>query len=303
MVKTANGKAYEMMSNLVGLCELYRATGDDTLLKACVNAYEDIVANQLYVTGGTSLGEHFQPPHRLPNTGAVSENCAHVTWLQLCAQLLRITGEAKYADTLERLVYNHLLASQKPSGESLCYFTPLAGKKPYGAGTNCCTSSGPRGIALATTFAYTTSPSAVVVNFYESSTLQCEIEKTKVKIVQVTQYPVDGKAHLALNPEGPVKFDLCLRIPGWCKGYTLSVNGKKQNAAAAPGTYLRLSQRWIAGDIVEIEFAMPAVLIKGTDSNEGLVAIQRGPLVLAFDARLNPGLTANRDLAPRGTGF
>jgi DUF1680 family protein len=110
VIKTANGKAYEMMSNLVGLCELHRSTGDEALLRPCVNAYNDIVANQLYVTGGTSLGEHFQPPHRLPNTGAVSENCAHVTWLQLCAELLRITGEAKYADTLELTIYNHLLA-------------------------------------------------------------------------------------------------------------------------------------------------------------------------------------------------
>ncbi len=73
----------------------------------------------------------------------------------MAAQLLRITGEAKYADTIERIAYNHLLAAQKPDGEALCYFTPLAGKKPYGAGMNCCTSSGPRGIALLTTLTYT----------------------------------------------------------------------------------------------------------------------------------------------------
>ena len=100
--KTANGKAYEMMSNLVGLCELYRVTGDAACLKACRNAYADIVANRMYLTGGTSLGEHFQADHHLPNVGAVSENCAQVTWLQLCLELLRLTGEAKYADTLER---------------------------------------------------------------------------------------------------------------------------------------------------------------------------------------------------------
>jgi len=289
--KTANGKAYEMMSNLVGLCELYRATGDERLLKPCLYAYDDIVANRMYLTGGTSLGEHFQADHNLPNTGAVSENCAQVTWEQLCAQLLRITGEAKYADTLECTVYNHLLASQNPSGDALCYFTALQGKKPYDKGCNCCTSSGPRGIALVTTFIYTTAPNAVMVNFYENSTLESTLGGVKTRITQHTRYPVDGKVLLSMDPAKPVQFELRLRIPGWCKDYEVKVNGKKPDAKGAPGTYLALSRQWHSGDTVEIDFAMPAVLVKGTHTNEGLVAVERGPLVLAFDSRLNPGLS------------
>ena len=291
--KTANAKAYEMMSNLVGLCELYRATGDEPLLTACQNAYDDIVANRMYLTGGTSLGEHFQADHRLPNTGAVSENCAHVTWLQLCLQLLRITGEAKYADTLECIVYNHLLASQKPGGESLCYFTPLQGKKPYDKGCNCCTSSGPRGIALVTTFAYTTSANAVAVNLYEPSTVEVSPGGVKTTIAQRTGYPVDGKVVLSVQPEKPVEFELRLRIPAWCKSYTATVGGKPVEAKAAPGSYLSLARQWQPGDSVELDFAMPAVLIVGTHTNEGLVAVRRGPLVLAVDAHLNPGLSTS----------
>jgi DUF1680 family protein len=290
--KTANGKAYEMMSNLVGLCELYRATGDEACLKACQNAYADIVANRMYLTGGTSLGEHFQADHHLPNVGAVSENCAQVTWLQLCLELLRITGEAKYADTLERIVYNHLLAAQLPSGESLCYFTPLAGKKPYDRGCNCCTSSGPRGIALLTTFAYATAPGAVIVNLYEPSTVEVAVSGVPVKITQQTRYPLDGKVVLTVAPERAVPLELRLRIPAWCRSYHAALNGKPMEAAAPAGEYLAVSRRWQKGDTLEIEFAMPAVLVRGTHSNQGLVAVQRGPLVLAFDARLNPGLSA-----------
>lgn len=291
VAKTANRKAYEMMSNLVGLCELYRSTGDEACLKACVYAHDDIVENQMYLTGGTSLHEHFQEPHHLPNSGAVSENCAQVTWLQLAAQLLRITGEAKYADTLERIVYNHLLASQKPSGESLCYFTPLAGKKPYTPGMNCCTSSGPRGIALATTLAYTIAPGVLCVNFYEPSTLEVELGGVKTKVVQQTRYPIDGVVELTFEPEKPAQFELCARIPGWCKSSQVSLNGQPQQSGIAAGHTLKLSRTWTKGDRLRLEFAMPATLVQGAHTNAGMVAVTRGPLVLAADARLNPGLT------------
>jgi uncharacterized protein len=290
VAKTANRKAYEMMSNLVGLCELYRATGDDTYLRPCLNAYDDIVENQMYLTGGTSLGEHFQDPHHLPNTGAVSENCAQVTWLQLCAQLLRITGEVKYADTLERIVYNHLLASQKPSGDALCYFTPLAGRKPYDGGMNCCTSSGPRGIALVPTLAYSLAPGTVYVNFYGPSELDAKVAGTPLRIVQKTDYPIGGKVDLAIEPQQAARFELALRVPGWTKSHKASLNGEPLKTEAQPGQYLRIAREWKKGDRIELELAMPAVLVRGTHTNEGMVAVRRGPLVLAFDSQLNPGM-------------
>ena len=289
VARTANRKAYEMMSNLVGLCELYRSTGDTALLKPCLYAHDDIVENQMYLTGGTSLGEHFQKPHHLPNTGRVSENCAQVTWLQLCIQLLRITGDATYADSLERVVYNHLLAAQKPSGEALCYFTPLRGRKPYSRGTNCCTSSGPRGIALITTVAYTLKPDAIMVNLYEPSTLDAELAGTKITLTQHTRYPLDGAVELLVEPQKPAAFGLLLRIPGWCKSYTIAVNGKPLRAEPGSGIYLKLARQWHKGDRVALDLRMPARLVEGTHTNEGLVAVQRGPLVLAVDARLNPG--------------
>ncbi|MCX7872615.1 MAG: glycoside hydrolase family 127 protein, partial [Verrucomicrobiae bacterium] len=149
--KTANGKAYEMLSNLVGLCELARVTGEKRYIKAVVMAWEDIVSRRLYITGSASQGEHFRGDYDLPNgeSAHVAENCVTVTWIQLNLQLLRLTGEARYANELERTIYNHLSAAQKPDGSQWCYFTPLEGKKAYGPGINCCVSSGPRGMALA----------------------------------------------------------------------------------------------------------------------------------------------------------
>lgn len=291
VAKTANGKAYEMMSNLVGVCALYRETGDEELLSACRHAYDDIVANQMYISGGTSWGEHFQKPHHLPNAGAASENCAQVTWLQLCSELLQLTGNARYADTLELIVYNHLLASQKTSGDLLCYFTPLQGKKPFDKGCNCCTSSGPRGIALVTTFAYTADDKGITVNFYDESTFEASPSGVKTRLVQQTKYPLDGSVQLLVQPQKPATFELRLRMPGWCRNCRLKVNDVRQVVSAVPGTYQRINREWRAGDKVTIEFDMPARLVRGDHTNEGLVAVQRGPLVLAFDSGLNPDLT------------
>ena len=122
-----------MLSNLVGLCELARATGDRGLLEPVQNAWKDIVANRLYLTGSASAGEHFQGDHVLPNEPAahIGETCVTTTWIQLNLQLLRLTGEAKYGDELERSFYNHLAAAQHPRGDDWCYYTALEGRKPY----------------------------------------------------------------------------------------------------------------------------------------------------------------------------
>jgi DUF1680 family protein len=298
VARTANRKAYEMLSNLVGLCELYRSTDDDGLLRPCLYAYEDIVANQMYITGGVSDGEYFQEPHHLPNTGHVSENCAQVTWMQLAIQLLRLTGESRYADTVERIAYNHLLAAQKPDGTALCYFTPLAGQKPYTAAMNCCTSSGPRGIALLATVAYATSATSLMVNLYEASTLEATVADVKIKVVEQTRYPLDGTVELAFQPAGPVEFNLLLRIPSWCGSWKVSLNGSPLPATAVPGTYFRITRTWNRGDRVRLELAMPARLVEGHYSNEGYVAVERGPLVLAVDQRLNPEFSIARVAPP-----
>lgn len=120
--RTANNKAYEMMSNLVGLLELYRVTGDERFLRASRRAGQDIRDHQNYVTGTSSWAEHFQPDGELRLDNEIQgdkfvsagEGCVTVTWMQLNWQLLRLTGELAYADELERTIYNALLGAQSP---------------------------------------------------------------------------------------------------------------------------------------------------------------------------------------------
>ena len=195
--KTANGKAYEMLSNLVGLCELAAVTGDGSYLTPAINAWEDVVANHLYITGSASQGEHFRTPHDLPNTAKanVAETCVTTTWIQLNLALLRLTGEARYGDELERTFYNHLAAAQRPDGAQWCYFTPLEGKKDYGPGTSCCVSSGPRGMALVPQAAYIKykagEKDGLAVNLFENSTCTVELDG-KTVYTMPWEYTDDG---------------------------------------------------------------------------------------------------------------
>ncbi|MCS7191530.1 MAG: glycoside hydrolase family 127 protein [Armatimonadetes bacterium] len=290
--RTANAKAYEMMSCLVGALELYRTLRDEgkeeegkALLLASQRAWDDIVENHLYITGGTSLGEFFQPDHHLPNDGAVSETCATVTLLQLTLELFRLTGEAKYMDIAERTVFNHLLAAQHPKGDSWCYFTPLEGQKGYGRGINCCTSSGPRGIALLPTFLYTIDKDGGIrVNLFASS--QLDLKELGISIEQETDYPYDGTVMLRLKLNKPKEFSLRLRVPNWCENAEVRVN-KEEPLKAGKG-YFELKRLWRNGDIVKVELPMMLKVVRGTHTNEGKLALVFGPLILAIDQRFLP---------------
>jgi len=296
--QTANGKAYEMMSNLVGLCELYRCTGNENYLRAPQIAWEDIVKNRMYITGGTSLGEHFQKDHYLPRTGAVSETCATVTWQQLNLQLLRVTGESKYADVLEQIIYNHLLAAQKPTGEAFCYFTPLEGKKPYTSDMCCCTSSGPRGVALIPTLAYGIKSDGIAVNLYGPGSVVARIpDGPKVKITQETEYPFRGKVTLKVSPDKPAKFTLYLRMPGWCTRAMISGSKGLKFPFPKPGEYARVTGTWQKGSTVILDMEVRPGMILGEHGDKGRVAVRYGPLVLAADTALNPGIESLQRVA------
>ncbi|HEY3281331.1 MAG TPA: beta-L-arabinofuranosidase domain-containing protein, partial [Armatimonadota bacterium] len=212
--QTANGKAYEMMSNLVGLCELARATGERRYLVPALNAWEDIVAHQRYLTGTVSYGEHFHASYDLPNTpsASVGETCATVTWLQLNAQLLRLTGAAKYANELERTYYNHLAAAQRPGGAEWCYYTALEGTKPYGPGISCCVSSGPRGMALIPQLSYMTGGTdRIVVNTLETSRFTTRLGGRQVTLEQKSGFPLSGQTTLTVHTSGPATFAIWVR--------------------------------------------------------------------------------------------
>jgi len=203
----------------------------------------------------------------------------------LTLELFRLTGEAKYMDIAERIVFNHLLAAQHPNGDRWCYFTPLEGQKNYRSDINCCASSGPRGIALLPTFIYTLdADGGIRINLYTQSKLK--LPEQGIEIEQETGYPYDGSVTLRLHLPQPKEFALRLRVPSWCEGATVAVNGGERKQVNKG--YHELRRQWRDGDMVRLEFPMRLQIVLGTHTNEGKLALMFGPLVLAVDERLLP---------------
>ena len=306
--KVGNGKAYEMLSCLNGALEYYRTTGDRQILDACLNAWQDIVAKRLYLTGAASYGELFHDDFDLPNISNVGETCVTVTWIQFNAQLLRLTGEARFADQLEKAVLNQLLGAQRPDCAAWGYYVQMEGKKPYSDSLDghCCLSSGPRGVALIPTFAASTDADGVVVNLYDAGTARLTLRGgTQVLLTTETRYPSDGRIQISVNPTAPKAFAVKLRIPAWCRSASVAVNGSKLVAKPAADGYVAIQRTWTSGDKIELDLPLEPRMVIGDHHNQGKLALEYGPLVLCADEALLPdgvknltGITiANPDLA------
>ena len=287
--QTANAKAYEMMSDLVGLVDLYRVTGTEDYRKAATAAWTDIAAHRVFPTGTTSTHEHFQADGVFPGEEAndVGEGCATVTWLQLSWQLLRLTGEAQYGEELERTVFNQLLAAQDTANGNICYFTPLNGRKRPGPGINCCVSSEPRGISMIPALAWGRSADGIDIELYTAGEYTASFRGgLKVKIKSETTFPASGDVTFTITPSFRTRFALNLRVPKWTARYTARV--EKVTRPGTPGSYLTINRRWEPGDVVTVSMEMTERVLEGGPSYPGRVAFLRGAQALVLARDVNP---------------
>jgi len=293
--KVANGKAYEMLSNLVGLTKLYRVTGDPKLLQPVLNAWQDIVTNRLYVTGTTSSFEHFQDDKVLPGTvkDDMGEGCVTVTWIQLNQNLLDITGNLKYEEQIEKSIYNQLLGAENPESGCVSYYTPLIGRKPYSCDITCCTSSVPRGIAMVPYFTFGNVKNIPTLLLYGPAEYKDNFTTPDRKNINLSvkiesYFPEQGNTIITINTSNAAFFSFGLRVPSWCNSFTAEVGGKEYKGTA--NQYLIITRIWNPRDKIKISFTIPIQILAGGKSYPGQVAFQRGPQVLAFDSSLNVDL-------------
>ena len=283
--EVGNGKAYEMLSCLNGALELYRTTGDRQLLDVCLNAWQDIVDHRLYLTGAASYCEMFHDDFDFPNNNNVGETCVTVTWLQFNAQLLRLTGEARFAGQLEHVVLNQLLGAQQPDGAAWGYYVQMEGKKPYSNTLegHCCLSSGPRGIALLPTFAVTTDQDGAVINLFDAGTAHLTLhDGTPVTLKVETLYPAVGQIRITVELASPKEFSVKLRLPEWCQESSLSPS----HSELGDDGYTALRRKWKSGDTIELNLKLEPRVVIGDHLNQGKAALLFGPLVLAADEAL-----------------
>ena len=290
------GHAVRAMYACCGATDYYLETGDQAYWKTLNTLWKDLVSAQMYVTGGVgarSDGEAFGDPYELPNARAYGESCAAIGNMMWNWRMLAATREAKYADVIERALYNGINSGMSLNGTLYCYRNPLAFDPSSGDkirnewyDTTCCPPNLERTLASLPGYFYSTSHEGLYVHLYDNSSLDWHLENgTGLKIRQRTNYPWDGNAEVAVAPAEPAEFTLFLRIPGWTDTAKVAVNGKAA-AGATAGQYLAIRRRWSNGDTATLQFDMaPQVLEANAEvvENNGRVAVQRGPLVYCME--------------------
>lgn len=301
------GKRTQIEGHAVRACYLccggadyYAETGDADSREALDRIWDDLTAGKFYITGGVGVertAEAFASRYDLPNETSYAETCAAISNAMWSYRMLGITGDARYADMMERVLYNGFLSGVSLNTTQWFYVNPLAcwqdyQRKPWFDCT-CCPTNVVRTLASLPGYFYGVSKKGVWVHLYDASEAQCHIpDGPEVTLAQQTQYPWDGSVKIRVTPREKAEFSLMLRIPGWCRDASVKVNGAKVRTAR-PGSYLEICREWSAGDVVELSLPMPPeemVSDPRVSDDLGRAAIQRGPVIYCAESVDNPGV-------------
>lgn len=287
------GHAVRAMYASSGAADYYAETGDAAYRSTLDTLWGDLTAHKMYITGGVgsrSQGEAFGERYELPNSQAYTESCAAIGNMMFQFRMLAVHAESKYADLMERALYNGINSGVSLNGTLYCYRNPLAsnGEKIRNEwyDTTCCPPNLQRIMASLPGYFYATSSAGLYVNFYDNSELNWRLEDgTPLRVTQATSYPWNGRVTLTVSPGTAKEFTVYARIPQWSGATTASVNGSK-TGTPKPGEYLAIKRRWMPGDRLELDFDMTPKLIAANPQvieDNGKVAVQRGPVVYCLE--------------------
>jgi DUF1680 family protein len=208
----------------------------------------------------------------------------------------QLTGDSKYTDVLERSLYNGALAGISLEGDRFFYVNPLASRGDHHRkewyGTACCPSQISRFLPSVGNYIYGVSGDALWVNLYIGSSAKIDLGKESLTLKQQTRYPWDGKVEISMEElKKTLRKEMRLRIPGWCKSYSITVNGEKLENVPVEQGYAVIERSWKRGDKVSLTLEMPVEVIQAdprVTANAGKRAIQRGPLVYCVEEVDNP---------------
>ena len=292
--------AYSHVNALCSGSRAYLVLGDQKYLQAVQNAWEILTKTQSYASGGWAPDEEFFVSNKgwlgdsLDKTHSHFETpCGSYAHLKLARYLLRITGDARYGDSLERVLYNTVLGAKDPKGDGYVFYY-----SDYHSSTHktyhsdkwpCCSGTLPQVVADYSISSYFRSPDGIYVNLFTPSEVSWKIGDVPAKLVQTTTYPETDSTDFRLDLASPVEFALYLRIPGWLqKPAQISVNGKLVSVAAEPGSFAAIRRRWQTGDTVQLQLPFSFRLEKIDDRHPDLAALMWGPLMMVA---VNPSVT------------
>jgi len=301
-----------------GAADVFAETGEPALRDALERIWQDVVTRKTYITGanaalpggtsirGDSVHEAFGPAYFLPNRTAYNETCATIGNAMWNWRMLAMSGEAKYADVIETVLYNGMLSAVGVEGKDFFYANPLrCDRNRQGLSRNhtplrwtihrcyCCPVQVIRTIAKLHGWVYCISDDGVWVNLYGGSVLRTELpDGSEIGLSQQSDYPWEGRVKITIDRCPPREFAVRLRIPGWCRDASIRVNGRSSSVSATAGTYVALRRHWVPGDVIELDLPMPVRLIEAhpaVEADRNQVAVMRGPVVYCLELPLETG--------------
>ncbi len=320
-----------------GAADVYGETGEQALLDALERIWTNATTQKVYVTGAVGnlfkgyyrdnheMHEAYGIGYELPLRLGYNETCANIGNAMWNWRMLSLTGEAKYADMMERVLYNSMLPAVAADGSGFMYNNPLrrhAHELPKIMRRNdpwertgilqcyCCPPSVTRTIGKLPGWVYGKSDGALWVHLYGSNEAETGFAGGVLKIRQETDYPWDGAVRITLEETPGTSFALMLRIPEWAGGATIAVNGRPIKGSLPGQSYEEIRRRWEPGDTVALNLPMEPRLVVANpyvEDTRGQVAVMRGPIVYALESPdLPPSvrvsdihLPAKIDLRPR----
>ncbi len=305
----AVGHAVRAAYMYCGMADIAALTGDLGYVKAIKKIWNNITEKKLYITAGigaTRLGEAFGKNYELPNLTAYNETCAAISYAMFNHRMFLMTGEGKYMDIVERILYNGFLSGISLEGKNFFYPNPLASlngtsRSPWFS-CACCPSNIVRFVPSIPGYAYASIDNKIYVNLYMGSTARMVVGGNKVVVKQETNFPWNGKVRITVEPDEPTTFEMRLRIPGWARNEVapgglysyaeknnakvkLKVKGKAMPIRLHDG-YVAVSNTWKHGDVIELDMPMKVRRVlcdKRVEMNMGKVAIERGPIVYCLE--------------------
>jgi DUF1680 family protein len=279
-----------------GVTDVATETNDDELLQSSIRRWDDMIATKTYLTGGNGsrhADEGFGDRFELPPDRAYNETCAAIASFQWSWRLLLATGDARYADHMERILYNGFSAAISTEGDRFFYVNPLQrredhfekddpGRRRVWFSCACCPPNIMRLIASLSHYLATEASGTLHVHQYAGARLA----GADLDLEMTTDYPWAGKVTFRILAAPVAARGIALRIPAWSTGTRLIVNQVPERTVVPDSGYLRLHREWRPGDEITLHLDMTPRWTypdRRVDAIRGCAAIERGPLVYCLE--------------------
>jgi Uncharacterized protein conserved in bacteria len=300
--QSAEGHSVRAMYLYSAAADYCREKDDPRLRAALMALWDSVAQRRMYVTGGIgshAFGERFSIDYDLPSDRAYAETCASIGLVMWAYRMLLIDPDARYANLLERALYNGVLSGISADGKRFFYVNPLE-SRPAEAhfrrdedhvktqrvqwfGCACCPPNVARTIASIGGYAYSYDEASIWVHCYIAG--EARLPECGLSLEMRCDYPWDGLIRLEVQ-SGAAHRTIRLRVPDWSSKFSARLNGAAIASPRVERGYLVVERDWNAGDYIELDLDMsPRFLYARPEVADaaGMVALQRGPLVFCAE--------------------